>query len=198
MRKASEDSIPSDEKVMPDRISLQLQKATDLRYGENPHQRAALYSILQHKAKTGIAGAEILSGKEMSFNNYVDAEAAWQLVSDFDQLACAIIKHTNPAGVGLDKTAETAYRKALATDPVSAFGGIVAFNGKVDETAARAVIEIFTEVVIAPQYEPGALDILRLKKNLRVLRVAAGHADEHLECRELVVGCSFNDEIRTN
>ncbi|HEY6120856.1 MAG TPA: bifunctional phosphoribosylaminoimidazolecarboxamide formyltransferase/IMP cyclohydrolase [Pyrinomonadaceae bacterium] len=188
LRNAFEDSVPADQKVMPDRISLQLQKATDLRYGENPHQRAALYSILQHKPKTGIASAEILSGKEMSFNNYVDAEAAWLLVSDFDQLACAIIKHTNPAGVGLDKTAETAYRKALATDPVSAFGGIVAFNGPVDEITARAVIEIFTEVVIAPQYEPGALDILRSKKNLRVLRVAVGHANEHLECRQISGG----------
>ena len=95
---------------------------------------------------------ELLSGKEMSFNNYVDADAAWQLVCDFDELACAIIKHTNPAGVGLGATAEEAYRKALATDPVSAFGGIVAFNRTVDEEAARAVTEIFTEVIIAPEY----------------------------------------------
>ena len=112
-----------------------------------------------------------LSGKEMSFNNYVDADAAWQLVCDFDDLACAIIKHTNPAGVGLGTTAEEAYRKALATDPVSAFGGIVAFNRTVDEEAAKAVTEIFTEVIIAPEYTTSALEILGTKKNLRVLRL---------------------------
>ena len=120
----------------------------------------------------GLANAEVLSGKEMSFNNYVDADAAWELVSDFEQTACAIIKHTNPAGVGLGRTAAEAYTKALATDPVSAFGGIVAFNRTVDAKAAQEVIKIFTEVVIAPDYEPAALEILRTKKNLRVLRLS--------------------------
>jgi phosphoribosylaminoimidazolecarboxamide formyltransferase/IMP cyclohydrolase len=147
-----------------------MKKISDLRYGENPHQQAALY---QTSAGSGIANAEILSGKEMSFNNYVDAEAAWQLVSDFEQTACAIIKHTNPAGAALGETAVEAYVKALATDPVSAFGGIVAFNRRVDVAAAQEVTKIFTEVVIAPDYDPEALEVLRSKKNLRVIRMSS-------------------------
>jgi phosphoribosylaminoimidazolecarboxamide formyltransferase/IMP cyclohydrolase len=162
-----------------------INKIADLRYGENPHQQAALYRT---SGVFGIANAEQLSGKEMSFNNYVDADAAWQLVSDFDQLACAIIKHTNPAGVGTGVTAEEAYRRALATDPTSAFGGIVAFNRMVDEAAARAIIEIFTEVIVAPDYEPGALEILATKKNLRVLRGAAIPAGERQEHRQISGG----------
>jgi phosphoribosylaminoimidazolecarboxamide formyltransferase / IMP cyclohydrolase len=149
-----------------------LSKISDLRYGENPHQQAALYKIDDPYRTTeagGVAQAELLGGKEMSFNNYVDADAAWQLVCDFDELACAIIKHTNPAGVALGQSPEKAYRRALETDPVSAFGGIVAFNRTVDEGAARALIEIFTEVVIAPDYSEAAIEVLRTKKNLRVL-----------------------------
>jgi phosphoribosylaminoimidazolecarboxamide formyltransferase/IMP cyclohydrolase len=155
--------------VFPDRLSWTMKKITNLRYGENPHQKAALY---QSAISGGIANAAVLSGKEMSFNNYVDAEAAWQLVCDFDQTACAIIKHTNPAGVGLGETAAEAYKKALATDPVSAFGGIVAFNRLVDGAAAEEVTKIFTEVVIAPEYDAAALEILRGKKNLRVIRMS--------------------------
>ena len=124
----------------------------------------------------------------MSFNNYVDADAAWQLVSDFDELACAIIKHTNPAGVGLGKSSEQAYRRALETDPLSAFGGIVAFNRTVDELAARAVVEIFTEVIVAPDYEPAALDILQTKKNLRVLRMPPAADDAGLEYKQISGG----------
>src|SRR5215211_9489723 len=119
---------------LPGQASWSIGKTADLRYGENPHQVAALY---QMAVKGGIANAEVLSGKEMSFNNYVDADAAWALVNDFDQTACAIIKHTNPAGVGLGATTAEAYKKALATDPVSAFGGIVAFNRTVDAAAAQ-------------------------------------------------------------
>ena len=100
----------------------------------------------------------------MSFNNYVDADAAWQLVCDFEDIACAIIKHTNPAGVALASNAEEAYRKALACDPVSAFGGIVAFNAAVDDAATRAVTEIFIEVIIAPDFDEAALEILRRRK----------------------------------
>ncbi|MBD0371658.1 MAG: bifunctional phosphoribosylaminoimidazolecarboxamide formyltransferase/IMP cyclohydrolase [Pyrinomonadaceae bacterium] len=165
---------------------LRVRKKRDLRYGENPHQLAALYDAGEGG---GIAQAELLGGKEMSYNNYVDAEAAWQLVSDFDELTCAIIKHTNPAGVGTGAAAEEAYRRALETDPVSAFGGIVAFNRKVDERAARAVAEIFTEVVIAPDYEDAALEVLRAKKNLRVLRVSdEPRAAEGLEYRQISGG----------
>jgi phosphoribosylaminoimidazolecarboxamide formyltransferase / IMP cyclohydrolase len=148
-------------------LSIELTKITDLRYGENPHQIAALYS--EDGLIEGIIGAKQLNGKQMSFNNYVDADAAWTLVNDLDNLAVAIIKHTNPSGVGTGVTNLEAYKRALATDPVSAFGGIVAFNQKVDAEAARAVIEVFSEVIIAPEYDAEALEILRSKKNLRVL-----------------------------
>lgn len=159
---------------MPHYLELSLSKTAELRYGENPHQVAALYATND----TGVASAEVLAGKEMSFNNYIDAEAAWQLVNDFEETACAIIKHTNPAGCALGTTTEESYRRALSTDPVSAFGGIVAFNRTVDERAARAVNEIFTEVIVAPGYEERALDALRAKKNLRILRVGSVREDE--------------------
>ena len=178
--------------------TLFCEKLEDLRYGENPHQTAALYDLVCEDSRgdtpddvtepSGIAHADLLAGKEMSFNNYVDADAAWQLACDFDELACAIIKHTNPAGVGVGATAEDAYRKALATDPVSAFGGIVAFNQIVDEGAARAVIEIFTEVIIAPGYEPAAIDVLRTRKNLRVLKAALSKNAEGLEYKQISGG----------
>ena len=151
-------------------LALVLNKSGDLRYGENPHQQAALYKTSEGG---GVANAELLSGKEMSYNNYVDADAAWQLVCDFDAITCAIIKHTNPAGVGQGETVATAYQKALATDPVSAFGGIVAVNRPVDAAAAQEISKIFTEVVIAPGYDPAALEILQTKKNLRVLRMSS-------------------------
>ena len=166
-------------------LELRLEKLADLRYGENPHQLAALYA---HGARGGVASAAQLSGKEMSFNNYLDADAAWRLVSDFDETACAIIKHTNPAGVAGGAHPEEAYRRALATDPVSAFGGIVAFNRPVDEAAARAVTEIFTEVIIAPGYEEGALSALRAKKNLRVLRLDAPQSSEDLDYKTISGG----------
>lgn len=174
-----------EEHGFPPHLSLMVEKQTDLRYGENPHQKAALYIDDQNG---GIAQAELLSGKEMSFNNYLDANAAWQLVSDFDERACAIIKHTNPAGVGLGASNEEAYRRALVTDPVSAFGGIVAFNHKVDEAAAKAVVEIFTEVIVARDYDLAALDILKTKKNLRVLRLPPSTAAAGLECRQISGG----------
>jgi phosphoribosylaminoimidazolecarboxamide formyltransferase/IMP cyclohydrolase len=170
---------------LPGSASFTIAKAADLRYGENPHQKAALYKTLSSK---GIANAEVLSGKEMSFNNYVDAEAAWNLVCDFEETACAIIKHTNPAGVGSSARAEEAYRKALATDPISAFGGIVAFNCPVDEAAARAVTEIFTEVLIAPDYDNEALEVLRSKKNLRVLRAWPAKKTPSVEYRQISGG----------
>lgn len=165
--------------------SVELAKVTSLRYGENPHQKAALYKTGE---PGGIAGAAQLHGKEMSFNNYIDAEAAWNLVQDFEQRAVAIIKHTNPAGVGVGGSNEEAYRRALATDPVSAFGGIVAFNREVDAVVARSVNEIFTEVVIAPGYDSEALGIFRTKKNLRVLRVDAAERDEGLEYKQISGG----------
>ncbi len=149
---------------------LFLAEPVDLRYGENPHQKATLYLT---DDGDGVAHAELLSGKEMSFNNYVDADAAWQLVCDFETTTCAIIKHTNPAGVGQGETVTAAYQTALATDPVSAFGGIVAVNRPIDAAAAQEITKIFTEVVIAPGYDAGAIEILQGKKNLRVLRMSS-------------------------
>nr|MBA3634784.1 bifunctional phosphoribosylaminoimidazolecarboxamide formyltransferase/IMP cyclohydrolase [Acidobacteriota bacterium] len=164
---------------------LNLIKVADLRYGENPHQKAALYDTGE---RVGIAQAEVLHGKEMSYNNYLDADAAWRLVCDFDQLACAIIKHTNPSGVGVGANNAEAYKRALATDPVSAFGGIVAFNQKVDADTARAVSEIFTEVVIAPEFADEALEVFKKKKNLRVLRVEKVGNKDSLEYRTISGG----------
>ena len=161
-----------DTAALPQYCTIDLTKVTDLRYGENPHQRAAIYAT--EDGSEGIASAEQLHGKEMSFNNYVDAEAAWNLVQDFHQLAVTIIKHTNPSGVGTGSNNLEAYKRALATDPVSAFGGIVAFNQKVDAETAKAVIEVFSEVIVAPEYDDEALEIFRSKKNLRVLKVATG------------------------
>ena len=175
----------SDAEQFPSQITSTLTKLSDLRYGENPHQRAALYKTA---SGGGLAGAVILSGKEMSFNNYVDADAAWQLVNDFRDNACAIIKHTNPAGVGLAETTAEAYAKALATDPVSAFGGIVAFNRPVDLAAAQEVTKIFTEVVIAPDYDAAALELLQTKKNLRVIRIADTKQNNELELRQISGG----------
>ena len=170
---------------------LSLNKVSDLRYGENPHQAAALYDLGVRGGSAepeGVATAEQLGGKEMSFNNYVDADAAWQLVCDFDETACAIIKHTNPAGAATGAAVEEAYRRALACDPVSAFGGIVAFNRPVDVAAARAVVEIFVEVVIAPDFDAAALEVLAAKKNLRVLRTGAAQTSEGFEYKQISGG----------
>jgi phosphoribosylaminoimidazolecarboxamide formyltransferase/IMP cyclohydrolase len=182
---AEEFSVEEFSGQLPDRKSWTINKIANLRYGENPHQIAALYQMAM---RGGVANAEVLAGKEMSFNNYVDADAATALVNDFDQTACAIIKHTNPAGVGLGQTSGEAYTKALATDPVSAFGGIVAFNKTVDENAAHEVVKIFTEVVVAPDYSAPALEILKTKKNLRVLRLAHEKAKKKLEFRQISGG----------
>lgn len=189
---AEEHSVKAAPDELTDLDVLSLTKVSNLRYGENPHQKAALYSV-EHPMRTGlvskgIALADVLSGKEMSYNNYLDTDSAWQLVSDFSEITCAIIKHTNPAGVGQATTAAEAYRRALATDPVSAFGGIVAFNCPVDANAARAVIEIFTEVVVAPDFTPDALEILRTKKNLRVLRAENSPVGAALEYRQISGG----------
>jgi phosphoribosylaminoimidazolecarboxamide formyltransferase/IMP cyclohydrolase len=187
---ANYDTIVSSYLTGSETLSLTLTKITDLRYGENPHQVASLYQSHTGQTQTGggLANAAILSGKEMSFNNYVDADAAWQLVCDFRDTACAIIKHTNPAGVGLGETPADAYVKALATDPVSAFGGIVAFNTRVDEAAAQEVTKIFTEVVIAPDYDAAALELLQTKKNLRVIRMNSVEPSSELQFRQISGG----------
>ena len=182
---AEEFSIEKFHGQLPSNAEWNIAKLRDLRYGENPHQIAALY---QTRMNGGLANAEVLAGKEMSFNNYVDADAAWALVCDFEETACAIIKHTNPAGVGLGATTAEAYKKALATDPVSAFGGIVAFNQPVDASAAEEVVKIFTEVVIAPDYDDDAIKIFGTKKNLRILRLKNDQAKQQLEFKHISGG----------
>jgi phosphoribosylaminoimidazolecarboxamide formyltransferase / IMP cyclohydrolase len=159
----------------PEQFGLALPKVTSLRYGENPHQRAALYRIPTPPSETGslaaagIADAEQLHGKELSYNNLLDTDAAWAMACDLDDPCVAIIKHTNPAGYAVADDIETAYVRALEGDPVSAFGGIVATNRRLDAATARRITEVFTEVVIAPGYEDDALEVLRGKKNLRIL-----------------------------
>jgi phosphoribosylaminoimidazolecarboxamide formyltransferase/IMP cyclohydrolase len=143
-------------------------KLQDLRYGENPHQSAAFYRDL-HPAPGSLVTAKQLQGKELSYNNIADADAAWECVRSFATPACVIVKHANPCGVALGKNAAEAYGKAFRTDPTSAFGGIIAFNATVDEAAAQAVAKQFVEVVIAPAYTPEALKAFSAKANARVL-----------------------------
>jgi phosphoribosylaminoimidazolecarboxamide formyltransferase/IMP cyclohydrolase len=162
--------------ALPDHLTLRAPKLMDLRYGENPHQSAALYG----KRGQGLAGAQQLHGKELSYNNLVDLDAAWQLVSEFPLPAAAIIKHTNPCGCAEQATLAEAYRKAFEGDPVSAFGGVVGLNRPVDEETAREMAQTFLEAIAAPDYSPEALAIFTAKKNLRVMRVAPG-------CDRLVV-----------
>ncbi|GAB3160593.1 bifunctional phosphoribosylaminoimidazolecarboxamide formyltransferase/IMP cyclohydrolase [Myceligenerans halotolerans] len=142
---------------------------TSLRYGENPHQSAALYG----DGTDGLASAEQLGGKEMSYNNYQDTDAAWRAAWDHDEPAVAIIKHANPCGIAVGSDVAEAHRRAHATDPVSAFGGVIAVNRPVSVAMAEQVTEVFTEVIVAPGYEEDAVDVLRRKKNLRILVCAA-------------------------
>lgn len=153
---------------LPASLSIRAEKLFDLRYGENPHQSAALYGV----RNTGIAGAEQLQGKELSYNNLVDLDAAWALVHEFQSPASAIIKHTNPCGCAEQPALAESYRKALECDPVSAFGGVIGFNRPVDEDTAREVVKTFIEAIAAPGYSEEALRLLGGKKNLRVLKVA--------------------------
>jgi len=146
------------------------QRADVLRYGENPHQRAALY--VRPGAPDGIAAAELLHGKAMSYNNYVDADAARRAAYDFAEPCAAIIKHSNPCGIAVGADLAQAHAKAHACDPVSAFGGVIAVNGPVTAALARQIAEVFTEVVIAPDFDAEALDILSASKNVRLLRCA--------------------------
>jgi phosphoribosylaminoimidazolecarboxamide formyltransferase / IMP cyclohydrolase len=146
---------------------LGLRRAAALRYGENPHQAAALY--LDPASPPGLAQASQLHGKEMSYNNFVDADAAWRAVHDFAQPCVAIVKHTNPCGIAVAEDVASAHTKAHACDPTSAFGGVIAVNRPVSVALARQVAEIFTEVIVAPSYEDDAVPVLAARKSLRVL-----------------------------
>ncbi|MGN6688373.1 MAG: bifunctional phosphoribosylaminoimidazolecarboxamide formyltransferase/IMP cyclohydrolase [Actinomycetales bacterium] len=160
-------------------------RAAVLRYGENPHQRAALYR--NGFGADGLAQAEQLHGKEMSYNNYVDTDAAWRAAHDHEQPCVAVIKHANPCGIAIGPDIAEAHRKAHACDPVSAFGGVIATNRPVTEEMARQVAEVFTEVVAAPDFEPAALEILQQKKNIRLLRVP-GAPSAGIETRRISGG----------
>jgi phosphoribosylaminoimidazolecarboxamide formyltransferase/IMP cyclohydrolase len=157
---------PDEHTAFPDFLGATYQRAHLLRYGENPHQPAALY----RDGSGGLAGAELLHGKEMSYNNYVDTDAARRAAHDHGEPCVAIIKHANPCGLAIGADVAEAHRKAHACDPVSAFGGVIAVNRPVSVALAEQVAEIFTEVIVAPAYEDGAVEVLARKKNIRVLR----------------------------
>ncbi|MER6384314.1 bifunctional phosphoribosylaminoimidazolecarboxamide formyltransferase/IMP cyclohydrolase [Streptomyces sp. NPDC001250] len=157
---------PVDESHFPDFLGATFERANTLRYGENPHQPAALYV----DGSGGLAAAEQLHGKEMSYNNYTDTDAARRAAYDHDEPCVAIIKHANPCGIAVGSDVAEAHRKAHACDPVSAYGGVIAVNRPVSKEMAEQVAEIFTEVIVAPDYEEGALEALARKKNIRVLK----------------------------
>ncbi len=161
--------------AFPPNIFMDFEKLADLRYGENPHQKAAFYKWGAQPA-FGVAAAKQLQGKELSYNNIVDLEAAWNLVQEFDSAACCIIKHTNPCGTAIGASLREAYVKAYEADPVSAFGSIIAMNRMIDVETATELVKLFVEGIIAPGYEPDALAILGAKKNLRLMHMESGVA----------------------
>jgi phosphoribosylaminoimidazolecarboxamide formyltransferase/IMP cyclohydrolase len=152
----------------PDTLRLSFRKVADLRYGENPHQKAAMYT---DGSGTGVANAHQMHGKELSYNNIVDLEAAWELAQEFEEPVCAIIKHTNPCGTATGNTLAEAYKKALECDPVSAFGGVIAVNRPLDGGAAEEMAKLFLEVIGAPSFEPAAVEKFAGKKNLRLVEI---------------------------
>nr|WP_239536897.1 bifunctional phosphoribosylaminoimidazolecarboxamide formyltransferase/IMP cyclohydrolase [Arthrobacter roseus] len=177
--------------AFPAYAGLSLERSEVLRYGENPHQAAALY--VEQGAAPGIAQADQLHGKAMSYNNFVDADAALRAAFDFAEPAVAIVKHANPCGVAVASAdakdlMANAHAKAHACDPVSAYGGVIAANREVTEGMARAIKDIFTEVVIAPGFEPAALEILKTKKNIRLLTLPDGYRREPVEMRQVSGG----------
>ncbi len=159
---------PADEAGMPAQLTIGLTRASALRYGENPHQQGALY-VPAGGGHGGLARARQRHGRALSFNNLVDADAAWRIVNDYEEPAACVVKHANPCGLAAREDIAEAYRLAYAGDPVSAFGGIVGFNRTVTAAAAAAMSPVFYEVVVAPGYDAEALDILRRKRNLRIL-----------------------------
>jgi len=162
--------------VLPESFTLSLLRKQELRYGENPHQSAALY-IPTGKTPEGLAAAKQLQGKDLSYNNYVDLEAARSLVAEFERPAAVIIKHNNPCGVAEQASLEEAYTKAFACDPLSSFGGVLAFNHIVDGATAEAVSKLFVECIVAPGFADRAQEIFAAKKNLRLLQLPHGGLD---------------------
>jgi phosphoribosylaminoimidazolecarboxamide formyltransferase/IMP cyclohydrolase len=166
-------AVPTSAEVFPSTLRLSFHKTLDLRYGENPHQKAAMYS---DGSGVGVANARQLQGKELSYNNIVDLQAAWDLAQEFDPndaAVCAIIKHTNPAGTATGKTLAEAYRRALECDPISAFGGVIGVNRPIDLEAAEEMHKLFLEVIAAPAFDEAAKAKFATKKNLRLVEVTA-------------------------
>jgi len=171
-----------------DQMNTCFTKMADLRYGENPHQQAAWYRDL-HPSEGSLASAKQYQGKELSFNNIADADAAWECVRQFDQTACAIIKHANPCGVAMADSPGAAYDLAFATDATSAFGGIIAFNRQLDAATAATIIDRqFLEVLIAPSFDEAALSVLATKKNIRVLEIPGGKPTPQWESKRVGSG----------
>ncbi len=188
----SEQGVEKATGKLPAREIVSLEKVQDLRYGENPHQRAALYKP-SATPPAGIAGADVLHGKELSYNNLLDSDAAWNLVMEFDRPAAAVIKHTNPSGVAQGDSLQQAYILARDCDPVSAFGSVVALNREVDTLTASEISATFVEVVIAPSFAPEAFSILTQKKNLRLLRTEM-RPRPYLEHRQISGGFLVQDK----
>jgi phosphoribosylaminoimidazolecarboxamide formyltransferase / IMP cyclohydrolase len=172
---------------LPERIHVALERRQSMRYGENPHQAAALYVPAGRPAE-GLAGAKQLQGKELSYNNLVDLDAAGTLVSEFHRPAVAIIKHNNPCGAAEQDSLREAYVKAFECDPVSAFGGVMAFNRAIDAATAEEVAKLFVECIVAPGYEPAALEMLAAKKNLRLLEMPRETTRQELQLKPISGG----------
>jgi phosphoribosylaminoimidazolecarboxamide formyltransferase/IMP cyclohydrolase len=175
------EQIAEDGEMLPEFAGSAVRKSADLRYGENPHQRAAVYAV---PGAGGVANAVQLGGKEMSYNNYQDIDAAIRAAYDFTQAAVAIIKHANPCGIAVGEDIAQAHARAHATDPVSAYGGVIAANRPVTLALAESIKPIFTEVLAAPSFEPDALELLRSKKNLRLLELGEA-APQQLETKPI-------------
>lgn len=172
-------------------VSYHADKLSDLRYGENSHQSAAVFA--GHTAGPGLASARVLQGKEMSYNNYLDADAAVRAAFDHEGPTIAIIKHQNPCGIATDVSLAKAHQRAHACDPVSAFGGVIAANGIIDEEVAASIVEIFTEVVVAPGFTPEALQVFSTKGNLRIVELPEGFAPASTEWRHISGGVLVQD-----
>ncbi len=178
---------------LPERIHMALERKQVMRYGENPHQAAALY-VPAGRPAAGLAGAKQLQGKELSYNNLVDLDAAWALVSEFKRPAVAIIKHNNPCGAAEQESLRDAYLKAYACDPVSAYGGVLAFNRAIDATTAEEVAKLFVECIVAPGFEPAALEKFAAKKNLRLLEMARDAEPRGLQLKPILGGMLVQQE----
>jgi phosphoribosylaminoimidazolecarboxamide formyltransferase/IMP cyclohydrolase len=176
--------------AFPEEVRFRLEKVQDLRYGENPHQQAAFYRFIDAKEHT-LARSEQLHGKELSYNNILDTDACWTAVREFDEPACVIVKHMNPCGTAIGVDVVEAYDKAHASDPISAYGGVMAFNRTVPAGVAEHISANgqFVEVIIAPEFEPEALTLLQEKKNIRLLRTGGIRSVEgHYESRAVEGG----------